>query len=327
LQPGKSAWVQLRLSRPAVLARRDRFILRIPSPSATIGGGAVVEVHPRFHKRFQQAVLEQLATLERGSPDELALAALDRRELKPGAARTKGLLGYELVEISKHANLARDVTQQTLESLLQAGRVRQIGSYWFALPVWEALVEETTKMLRAQHEQYPLRGGISKEEWRARLHLAPKMAAEVFAALTASGDAEEVTTSGFMRLPGFVPTFTQAQKQQVKRLLRVFRESPFTPPGRMEAETMVGPEVLAALIEQGQLVKLGEGVLFLRETYEQAVEGIINYLHIHGTITVAEARDLLGATRKYILPLLEHLDALKITRRLGDERVLGTHGL
>ena len=79
-----------------------------------------------------------------------------------------------------------------------------------------------------------------------------------------------------------------------------------------------------ALIEQGQLVKLGDGVLFLRETYEEAIAKLVQYLREHGTMTVAEARDVLGATRKYILPLLEHLDTLKITRRLGDERVLGT---
>src|SRR5207248_11375519 len=77
LQPGQSAWVQLRLSRPAVLARRDRFILRIPSPSTTIGGGEVVEVQPRYHRRFQAPVLEALERLSHGSPEELVLAALD----------------------------------------------------------------------------------------------------------------------------------------------------------------------------------------------------------------------------------------------------------
>jgi len=87
---------------------------------------------------------------------------------------------------------------------------------------------------------------------------------------------------------------------------------------------MVGSEVLAALIEQGRLIKLGEGVLFLRATYEDAVAKIVGYIRIHEKVTVAEARDVLGATRKYILPLLEHMDALRITRRIGDDRVLGT---
>jgi len=87
---------------------------------------------------------------------------------------------------------------------------------------------------------------------------------------------------------------------------------------------MVGTEVLGALIEQGQIVKIGDAVLFLRETYDEAIATLIQYLREHGKMTVAEARDVLGATRKYILPLLEHMDALKLTRRMGDERVPGT---
>jgi selenocysteine-specific elongation factor len=133
----------------------------------------------------------------------------------------------------------------------------------------------------------------------------------------------EAATGGLIRLPHFEPRFTPAQQQQVARLLQRFRESPYTPPGRTEAETEVGVEVLNALIEQGQLVKLGDSVLFLHETYDEAVARLVQYLRVHGKMTVAEARDVLGATRKYILPLLEHMDALKITRRMGDERVLG----
>ncbi len=330
LQPGQSAWVQLRLSKPSVLARRDRFIIRIPSPSTTIGGGEVVDVLPRFHRRFQSQILNQLAILEHGAPDELVLSALDRRT-RPAAAssttvKSKGLVGYEISDIAKQSNMAQDVTLQTLETLLKERRVRQIGAWWFAQSVWEALVEETVRLLSEQHRQYPLRAGLSKEEWRMRLNLSPKMAADVFAALqmdnVVAGTA--AVSGGFIRLPDFAPSFTAKQQQEVTRLLQRFQENPFTPPGRVEAEAMVGSEVLAALIEQGQLVKLGDGVLFLHATYDEALATIVHYLREHGKITVAEARDLLGATRKYILPLLEHMDALKMTRRMGDERILGT---
>ncbi|HZR44148.1 MAG TPA: SelB C-terminal domain-containing protein, partial [Ktedonobacteraceae bacterium] len=219
--------------------------------------------------------------------------------------------------------------------------VRRAGVYWFASHIWDALVEDALRLVREQHQQFPLRSGLSKEEWRARLNLSPKLAAEVFAVLQAEGQLEAVVsgapattmtgadhrTSGLIRLPNFTPSFTTSQQRQVAQLLRRFRESPFTPPGRSEAEAMVGSEVLAALIEQGQLVKLtgvtGESVLFLSETYNDALTRLVAYLREHGTMTVAEARDVLGATRKYILPLLEHMDALRITRRMGDERVLG----
>ncbi len=334
LKPGQHAWAQIRLSRPVVVARRDRFILRIPSPSSTVGGGEVVDVHPRYHRRFQPSVLAALETLERGSPDELVLAALDRRResARAGAKSAHGLAGYELAAIAKQSNLSQDVTLQTLETLLTEGRVRKAGNYWFARTVWDALKEESVRLVSEQHRQHPLRSGLSKEEWRARLNLPPKMAAEVFLALQEEGQLAEVlnaagVSGGFIRIPGFVPTFSGEQQQHIERLLRMFREAPFTPPGRTEAEAIVGSEVLASLIEQGRLVKLGsanETMLFLRESYEAAIAKLVAYLQEHQRMTAAEARDVLGTTRKYILPLLEHMDERHLTRRVGDERMLGT---
>ena len=364
LKPGESGWAQLRLSRPAVMARRDRFILRIPSPSTTVGGGEVIDTHPRYHRRLQAAILSKLETLERGTPEELALAALDRRREnaktgtsgteKPGGKSGQGhavpagkpgrgkvgqvppvpytrLLGYEMAEVVKQSGLGEDVTRQALETLLKEGRARQIGAFWFAQAVWETLRDETLHLLREQHRQYPLRGGLPKEEWRARLGLAPKMANEALVALLGEGAiAEAISVRGAagntLRLPDFFPAFTPEQQQQVDRLLRQFREHPFTPPGRVEVEALVGGEVLGALVEQGMLVKLGnaaETVLFLRESYEEALAELLAYLREHGRMTAAEARDVLGTTRKYILPLLEHMDERRITYRVGDERVVG----
>ena len=337
LKPGKSALAQIRLRSPAVVARRDRFILRISSPSSTIGGGEVIDVHPRYHRRFQQPVLAALETLERGSPDELVLSALDRRRetIRPSAKSIRGLVGYELTEIAKQSNLSRDVTLQTLETLLTEERVRKVGSLWFAQTIWETLKEESIRLVSEQHRLHPLRSGLSKEEWRTRLNLPPKMASEVFLVLQEEGQLAEVTSTsgssgGFIRIPGFVPEFTTVQQQQVERLLRMFQESPFMPPGRSESEAIVGNEVLASLIEQGRLVKLGSAndtVLFLRESYEEAIGKLIGFLQEHQKMTAAEARDVLGTTRKYILPLLEHMDERHITRRVGDERIRGTAGL
>ena len=366
LQPGESAWAQLRLSRPAVMARRDRFILRIPSPSMTIGGGEVIDTHPRYHRRWQPAVLSRLETLERGTPEELVLAALDRRrETKAGtnetgkagrrdATKTGGksergqagqargagpapqsytrLLGYELGEVVKLSSLREDVTRQALETLLHEDRVRQVGAFCFAQAVWEALRDETIRLLREQHRQYPLRSGLPKEEWRARLGLPPKMANDVLAALIAEGVVAEAAgmtsaAGSALRLPDFFTAFTLEQQQQVEQLLHQFREHPFTPPGRVEAEALVGSEVLAALVERGTLVKVGsaaEAALFLRESYDEALARLLAYVREHGRMTAAEARDVLGTTRKYILPLLEHMDERRLTRRVGDERVVGS---
>ncbi len=339
LQPGKSAWVQLRLNAPAILARRDRFILRIPSPSTTIGGGEVVDVAPRYHKRFQPQVIASLERLAQGTPEELVLAALDRRNpraisdgskpsTKSGGAK-QGLTGYELTDIAKQSNLAVDVTLQILETLLSESRVKRIGTLWFAGHIWELLVEEAVHLVGEHHQHYPLRSGLSKEEWRSRLNLTPKLANEVFTVLQSEHVLESVAdggrgSSGLIRLPGFTPRFTPAQRQQVERVLHVFAQHPYTPPVRSEADALASGEIINALIEQGQLVKLSNDILFLQETHTKALTLLVEHLRTHTTLSVAEARDILGASRKYILPLLEHMDALHITRRAGDVRTLGT---
>jgi selenocysteine-specific elongation factor len=342
LKPGERAWAQLRLSRSAVMARRDHFILRIPSPSMTVGGGQVVDIHPRYHRRFQAAVLSKLETLERGTPEELALAALDRRREATNQGRGQAprvapvpytrLWGYELEEAVKQSGLGQDVTRQALETLLKEGRARQIGAFWFAQAVWETLREETLRLLREQHQHYPLRSGLSKEEWRARLGLPAKIANEVLAALQEEGVVAEAisatgATGSALRLRDFSPAFTPEQQQMVDQLLHQFHAHRFTPPGRVEADALVGSEVLGALIEQGTLVKVGNAadtVLFLRESYDEALARLLGYLREHGKMTAAEARDVLGTTRKYILPLLEHMDERRLTRRIGDERVVGS---
>jgi selenocysteine-specific elongation factor len=340
LLPGKSAWVQLRLSRPTVVACRERFILRIPSPSMTVGGGEVVDVLPRYHRRFQEPILQYLEQLSRGTPAELVLAVLDRGSTRGQSVAAQGARGYELAAIARQCNMPDDVTRQILESLVIKKSARLVGEYWFAEHVWQAFADEAVALVRAYHSQYPLRSGLSKEEWRARLHLSAKFATDLFVALQAEKRLQAVDTDAnsgregtgpmasagrtgaLIRVADFVSRFTPAQQQQVEHLLSRFAVQPYMPPGRAEVEALVGAEVLNALIEQGRIFKLSDGVLFTREAYAEGVQRLVNYMHEHGTMTVSEARDILSTSRKYILPLLEHLDALRITRRQGDERVL-----
>ena len=338
LLPGQSAWAQLRLSHPAVVARRDRFILRVPSPSMTVGGGEILDVSPRYHRRFQASILQYLEQLARGTPAEQVLTMLGMRSTRSHSVPPQG--GYELAVVARQCHMSQDVTRQILETLVTEGRARLVGEYWFAEHVWQALANKAVALVQAYHTQYPLRGGLSKEEWRAQLHLSAKLANDLLAVLqheqrlqavarAVNSEPEEkalvasVGRSGaLIRLPDFVPCFTPMQQQQVEHLLSRFAMQPYMPPGRMEAEALVGGEVLQALIEQGRILKFSDGVLFTREAYAEAVQCLVTYMRECGTMTVSEARNVLNTSRKYILPLLEHLDALRITRRQGDERML-----
>jgi selenocysteine-specific elongation factor len=132
-------------------------------------------------------------------------------------------------------------------------------------------------------------------------------------------------TASTVRLASHEAVFTPKQQQAVDYLLFTFRQSPYTTPSVTQCLEMVGDDVLGALIEQGTLVRLGEDVIFLAETYEEMRDRVVAHLETHERVTVAQVRDMLDTSRKYALALVGYLDEQRITRRVGDERVLRNH--
>jgi selenocysteine-specific elongation factor len=316
--PGVEGWVQFRLAEPLNLVKGDRFIVRLPSPSLTLGGGVVVDAHPSHrHRRFRPEVVAHLETLARGSPSEILLQSLDAA----GPTTISDLL--------KTASMASDAATPLLGEMVAAGDVLVLGGSSSHLQpnqsiisrsTWSALSSRITHELASYHEVFPLRAGMPREELKSKLRLTPKMFNEVVALAAASGLLVE--SAAFVRAPDFVVTFTPDQQRSVDALLARFRSAPYAPPSVKETEAAVGVDVLAVLLEQGKLNKLSDEVLFLPQTYAAMVEHIKQYIQKNGNITVAQVRDLFDTSRKYALALLEYLDAKGITKRVGDERIL-----
>ena len=332
IKPGESGWAQLRLARPLVAAWGDRFILRAPSPSETIGGGSVVEPWARRHKRRDPATLARLERLAQGNPEEVILAALLPAERS--GARTAGFGGREAAEIARATGLGAQDLEAALATLVERCQVTQIGPFYYATARWERLRAASAALIGAYHEQHPLRRGLPREEWRARLGLGPHEAQEVISALLIRGElAEGVEAegpgqgrSGLLRLPDHTLRFTPEQERAVASLLRAFRAEPFSPPTRAEAEQAIGAggaEVVVALVERGDLLRMNAEIMLERADYQEAVRRIVAHLRAHGRISVAEGRDLLTTSRKYMLAIFERLDERRITMRDGDERILG----
>ncbi|MGZ3583654.1 MAG: SelB domain-containing protein, partial [Ktedonobacterales bacterium] len=170
------------------------------------------------------------------------------------------------------------------------------------------------------------------EEWRSRMGLTPREANDALATLNAAGDLAEVAsgagggTAGrgaFVKLATYEPHLSAEQEQAVAAMLARFHQEPFAPPTRAEVEDALGPELTAALIERGDLVRISDAILLDRAAYGEARRRIVAHLRAEERLTVAEARDLLGTSRKYMVAILEHFDERRMTRRLGDDRVLG----
>jgi selenocysteine-specific elongation factor len=180
---------------------------------------------------------------------------------------------------------------------------------------WEALQEKLTTAVRGYHRRFPLRAGMPREELRSRLKLDGPALDAVLAAAEARGMV--VTREASVRMPDFAPTPTPEQQRVIQRLLKEFAAAPYTPPA-----PDLEPELLNWMLEQGKIVRVAPDVAFLPETYAEFVEWVQQQIRDAGSVTVAQFRDHFGASRKYALALLEHLDEIKITRRAGDARIL-----
>jgi selenocysteine-specific elongation factor len=321
LLPGDEAWVQIRLQDEVALARGDLFILRSPSPSMTIGGGKVIEPNARRHRRRQAAVLQQLEVLSHGSPEEIVLEVVRARE------------PTDVNSVAQRSGLAVSVARAAIGRLLETGDILLLENpngtsvvdgraFLISGSGWRRLREQVETLLGNYHRAYPLRRGLPKEELRTRLGPEPRLFVRELERLTAQGVAVE--DGPFVRLATHRVQFSPAQVKQVDQLLGVLREAGVSPPDRvdLEAELRVSPELVDALLMQGRVIEVAVGLLYERELLEKIVAGIRADIEEHGPRTVAQIRDLLDASRKFTLALVNYTDEHKITRRVGDERVL-----
>ena len=316
---GEETWVQIVLSTPVAVIKGDHFIIRQASPSQTLGGGTIVDPFPqRRHRRFEPDIIQRLENLARGTPEEVLLQELEREQ------------PCEVAALLSRSALGADEALDTLRALLQDGRVVVLdprpdamaasNAYVMTLGSWQALSERIAGFLQDYHQRYPLRGGMPREELKSRLGLLPRAFNEAVGKAAAQGVLVE--TEAILALANHRVTLGREQQQQVNKLLQAFAQNPYSPPSLAESEAMVGAEVLAALIEQGQLRKVSDTVLFATGTYNKMTQAIISHLQREGSITLAQVRDMFSTSRKYAQALLEHLDDKRVTKRVGDERVL-----
>ncbi len=310
LAPGGEAWAQIWLEQPVALVRGDRFVLR--SPDATLGGGSVVDVDAKRHRRRHAPTLERLARLSEGSPAAQLISALETREPADVAALAKRANISEADALA----LAREaVAEGSVVALGAAGAKVELSASLYTAAAWARLASSAHGALAAFHAQNPLRAGMTREELRSRIGLRGALAPAIIARLAESGAF--VDDAGSLRLRGHIVAVSDAQQAAMDAFVAELERDPFpTDPPTLP------PDLLALLAEEGRVARAPQGVVFGAGAYERLKAQVTERLRERGRITVAETRDMIGASRKYALALLERLDEEKITRRIGDERTL-----
>jgi selenocysteine-specific elongation factor len=318
--PRNTAYAQLFTKQPLVAFSGDRFVLRDETAARTVGGGVVVLSHADAHRRADGPVVPKLRQLaEGGEKDRLAAflemipglgASIAEAALAVGADRA-AVAGA----VQGNAKIVPLPSPEDVQLLVSAGRY---GRYV------EALVEATERYL-GDHSNEP---GIDLERLRqaAPFPLEPRMFRTLVDSLQAGGKL--VRRGSQVCLPGHEVSMNAEDEALADRILAALRDGGTKPPSRKELESghKISPKrldsVLSVLVERGTAVKVSTDLVFAREVLEDVEERLKTRLREVSRVTAADFRDLIDASRKYSIPLLDHFDRTGVTVRTGDYRRL-----
>jgi len=313
LKPGETALLQLEVEDPIVAVRGDRFILRRPSPSETLGGGIVIDPFPPYrHKRFDQDVLDRLKSISGGDPVDVLIQAI---------SSSKFALWKEIIEIS---SLPEETARELLLQLVEDGVVLEIGKKSKKIvclkSVWQNVLLDLKESVEKYHQDFPLRAGMSLEELKSQSQLTEIVFREAIDELI---QLDSIQQSGpVISLKDFKINFSLDARKLIKNLLDQFDENPTLPPSVADCKAAVGDDIYGALLALNELYQISPEVVFRPESYQKMIAQLIKKIKKDGPITVAQARDMFGSSRKFMLAFLEKLDSEGVTVREGDVRRL-----
>jgi selenocysteine-specific elongation factor len=319
VEPGKSAYVRIRLEAPAVLTRGDRFILRAYSPSVTIGGGLVLDPQPPRVGVRTTAALDRYRRLDGpegpAGIDSAVLAFVDER----------GESGLHADALISRAGLSRADAEASIQRVVRASGIVRVADLLVAPGVLQELAERLLAALKAHHESEPLSEGLPREEARERLfgRSSPHIFDYELTTLAARG---QVVVRDRLALAGHRVSLSGEDSRTRDEMERIFRTAGLAPPDAaalqslVKAPAAVVDRISGLLVRQKTLVKL-DALLFHADALAQLKADVRN-LKANARVDVPAFKERYGITRKYAIPLLEYLDRERVTRRVGDARVV-----
>jgi len=322
--PGETRFAELRTAAPIFVLPGDRFVLRQYSPVVTIGGGVVLDAAPAGRTRDAAAFRQRLATLATGDPPAVLEALL------ADSAR-----GLTFSHASRRTGWSEAEVRAAAESLAASGKARVVtgsrGEAGVIAPAnpYAALIERLREDVEAYHRSNPLAEGISKEELRIRVTrmAGPAMFRAALAELAAAG---QVAIAGdTVKRAGREISLAPEEARAKEQIEQAFAKAGLTVPSMKEVleklpvEAARAQKIVQILLREQVLVRVAADLVFHRTALERVRQLLADYKKQRGErMSVPAFKELTGITRKYAIPLLEHLDRERVTRRVGDERVI-----
>jgi selenocysteine-specific elongation factor len=315
LMPGETGPVEIRLEAPVTAVRGDRYIVRRPSPAATLGGGEVLD--PRW-RRHRGTVLGQALTALQG----------DLRQALAFWVQEAGERGAGSAELARRLGVPASGIETELRKLAAASRLIQVPGQdrWIVPSAVQRVTERARRVLKEYFQKDRLADGMPKAEAVRRIlrgraaELAPVYLGWLEAQKILAVRGDQVT------LPGRSAQLTGEESTLAAAVVERFDRAGLTPPSPSElivglnAKPQILDGVIRHMVSRGQLIRLPDGLILAAS----AVAGLKRDLLASGweRFSVPEFKDRFGLSRKWAIPLLEHLDSTGVTRRVGDERMV-----
>lgn len=319
LQPGEKDFAQLELDEKVVAHFQDLFIIRFYSPVKTMGGGRVLNVTPGLYRKYREQDMEELRLLAGGSSKDLVL---------------QRIMQYGIVtqpELVKEAKLAPEQLAELIGQLEEQGLIFELGEgYLMAQRQHGEWRERILNALLAFHQKNHLKPGISRAELKRNLpDLLNGQKYDLYLERLVQEDAIKLDQH-MVAQSDFLPTPTEAEAKVIEKIKSLFIAKGVETPelAELAQEVKAAPEKVASYLEYliylQQVIIVNNGYYLLRAVVDEIRGKLVNCLKEKGEITLAEARDVFGSSRKYTLPILEYFDEIGVTRRKENVRVPGT---
>ncbi len=323
LDKGSHGYAQLRLETPVAVKKGDRFIIRFYSPVESIGGGVVLDACPVKHKRNDKSVIADMKIRETGSlKDILAVEAKEAGKnlitLKTAAVR----LSSPLADVTKAA--------EELEKEGVLHRIQAFDGAYIHRDYIERVKESAENILKAYHDENPLSVGMDREEFRSRLIRSlrigePKTAEAMISML--AGDGKLKISEVSVALADFDVKYTPEHLKMREEIIGTYKSAGYEMPKTEDVtasfkDGVSAGHIIEALCAEGILARISYQYCLDREKYNDAACIVKSEIASKGEITLAEFRDAIGVSRKFAVEILEHFDKVKLTKKVGDSRVL-----
>lgn len=312
LKPGDEAYAQLRFAEPMLLLPGDRFIVRQFSPVVTIGGGMVLDASPAARKQRVEDVTAFLNTMRDGSPEQVLAARVARR----------GAIGMRLDAVPGEMNIR---WEEGAKLVVKAGLV-PCNPVLVAPAAYTEAKADALEAVRKFHGANPLVAGMSKEELRDRVNLGPEVFYSVLGKLA---EEKKLEVAGeLVRLPGRGVVMKDEEAESKKTIEQAFASAGLKVPSLkdvlagLKVDKVRAQKIVTLLLRDKVLIKISDELVFHQIALMDLRHKIAGLKSTVPKIDVARFKEMTGVSRKYAIPLLEYLDRERVTRRMGDERLI-----